>query len=57
MMNNNPEHNEKIYEKAINYMNKAQEVSLNRITCGSFLCSTFYINCQPEIQFSLMFFF
>ena len=43
MMNNNPEHDEKIYEKAINYMNKAQEVSQNRITCGSFLCSTFYI--------------
>lgn len=46
-MSNNPEHEEKIYERAINYMNKAQKVSQDRIASCS-LYNIIYNNCCAD---------
>ena len=35
IMSNNPEHDDKIYERAINYMNKAEKVNRSRLTSCS----------------------
>ena len=57
-MSNNPEHDDKIYERAINYMNKAQKVSRGRLTsCSLYTVQSITIVTLIQLQLLVNAFF